>query len=180
MEFPHLLVTSCSRNWDKLDFGLLTNRLCFKGKIKSKKSLKLKQSLKGTWMKLIMMITIKLIIKIILMIILIRTITQLIIVTISIITVITIIMTIIIMISFCLTELKIFGDWLMASFSFRADNRSLLQDVKTCTYYSHCIVYFTEIFIKINLLDNSSIIYKVQSYTMSFNQKNNTITIFRL
>ena len=115
------------------------------------------------------------------MIILIRKITQLIIMTISIITVITIIMTIIIMISFCLTELKIFGDWLMASFSLRADNRSLLQDVKTCTYYSHCIVYFTEIFIKINLLDNSSIIHKVQSYTMSFNnQKNNTITIFRL
>ena len=35
--------------------------------------------------------------------------------------------------------------------------------------------------LKINLLDNSSIIYKVQSNTMSFNnQKNNTITIFRL
>ena len=113
-------------------------------------------------------ITIKLTIMIILMIILIRTIIQLIIMTISIIIIIIIIMTIIIMISFCLTELKIFGDWLMASFSLRADNRSLLQDVKTCTYYSHCIVYFTEIFIKINLLDNSSIIHKVQSYTMSF------------
>ena len=48
-------------------------------------------------------------------------------------------------------------------------------------HISHCIVYFTEIFIKIILLDNSSIIYKVQSNTMSFNnQKNNTITIFRL
>ena len=35
--------------------------------------------------------------------------------------------------------------------------------------------------LKINLLDNSSIIYKVQSNTMSFNnQKNNTITLFRL
>ena len=35
--------------------------------------------------------------------------------------------------------------------------------------------------LKINLLDNSSIIYKVQSNTMSFNnQKNNTVTIFRL
>ena len=50
-------------------------------------------------------------------------------------------------------------------------------------HVSDYIVYFTEISTKkINLqVDNSSIIYKVQSYTMSFNnQKNNTLTLFRL
>ena len=61
--------------------------------------------------------------------------------------------------------------WLIVLFSLRADNRSLLQGVQTCTYKPQCIVYFTDIFIKINLLDNSSIIYKVQSYTMSFNNQ---------
>ena len=76
-------------------------------------------------------ITIKLTIIVILMIILIRTIIQLMIMTISII--IIIIMTII-MISFCLTEIKIFGDWLIASFSLRVDNHSFLQGVQTCTY----------------------------------------------
>ena len=75
-------------------------------------------------------ITIKLTIIVILMIILIGTIIQLIIMTISI---IIIIMTVI-MISFCLPEIKIFGDWLIASFSLRADNRSFLQGVQTCTY----------------------------------------------
>ena len=66
---------------------------------------------------------------VILMIILIRTIIQLIIMTISI-----IIIMILIMISFCLTEIKISGDWLIASFSLRADNRSFLQGVQTSTY----------------------------------------------
>ena len=50
-------------------------------------------------------------------------------------------------------------------------------------HVSDYIVYFTEISTKkINLqVDNSSIIYKVQSYTMSFNNhKKNTTTIFRL
>ena len=68
------------------------------------------------------------------MIILIRTIIQLIIMTISIIIIIIIIIITIIMISFCLTEIKIFGDWLIASFSLRADNHSFLQGVQTCTY----------------------------------------------
>ena len=77
-------------------------------------------------------ITIKLTIIVILMIILIGTIIQLIIMTISIIIII-IIMTVI-MISFCLPEIKIYGDWLIASFSLRADNRSFLQGVQTCTY----------------------------------------------
>ena len=69
-----------------------------------------------------MIITIKLTKIIILIIILIKTITQL------------IIMKIIMIISFCLTEMKIFGDWLIASFSLRADNWSFLQGVQTCTY----------------------------------------------
>ena len=47
-------------------------------------------------------------------------------------------------------------------------------------HISHCIVYFTEIFIKINLLDNSSIIYSAEQHHEFNNQKNNTITIFRL
>ena len=69
-----------------------------------------------------MIITIKLTKIIILIIILIKTITQL------------IIMTIIMIISFCLTEMKIFGDWLIPSFSLRADNSSFIQGVQTCTY----------------------------------------------
>ena len=67
-----------------------------------------------------MIITIKLTKIIILIIILIKTITQL------------IIMKIIMIISFCLTEMKIFGDWWITSFSWRAD--SFLQGVQTCTY----------------------------------------------
>ena len=81
-----------------------------------------------------MIITIKLTIIVILTIILIRTIIQLMIMTISIIIIIIIIIMTIIMISFCLTEIKIFGDWLIASFSLRADNHSFLQGVQTCTY----------------------------------------------
>ena len=69
-----------------------------------------------------MIITIKLTKIIILIIILIKTITQL------------IIMKIIMIISFCLTEMKIFGDWWVTSFSLRADNRSFVQGVQTCTY----------------------------------------------
>ena len=91
------------------------------------------ERVEGTWIKLITIITIKLTIIIILMIILERTIIQLIIMTISIIIIIIIIMTII-MISFCCTEIKIFGDWLIVSFSLRAKNRSFLQGVQTCTY----------------------------------------------
>ena len=67
-----------------------------------------------------MIITIKLTKIIILIIILIKTITQL------------ITMKIIMIISFCLTEMKIFGDWWITSFSLRAD--SFLQGVQTCTY----------------------------------------------
>ena len=55
------------------------------------------------------------------MIILISTTIQLIIMSISIIIII-ILITIIMILSFCLTEMKIFGDWLIASFSLRADN----------------------------------------------------------
>ena len=74
-----------------------------------------------------MIITIKLTKIIILIIILIlktilKTITQL------------IIMKIIMIISFCLTEMKIFGDWWITSFSLRADNRSFLKGVQTCIY----------------------------------------------
>ena len=57
------------------------------------------------------------------------------------------------------------------------------QKVFKQVHVSDYIVYFTEISTKkINLqVDNSSIIYKVQSYTMSFNNhKKNTTTIFRL
>ena len=80
-----------------------------------------------------MIITIKLTKILILMIILISTTIQLIIMSISII-IIMILITIIMIISFCLTEMKIFGDWLIASFSLRADNWSFLQGVQTCTY----------------------------------------------
>ena len=74
-------------------------------------------------MKLITIITIKLTkIIILIVIILITTIIQL------------IIMTIIMIMSFCLTEIKIFEDWLIALFSLRADNCSFLQGVQTCTY----------------------------------------------
>ena len=78
-----------------------------------------------------MIITIKLTKILILMIILISTTIQLIIMSISIIIII-ILITIIMIISFCLTEMKIFGDWWITSFSLRAD--SFLQGVQTCTY----------------------------------------------
>ena len=78
------------------------------------------------------------------------------------------------MISLCLREKNI---WRLI------DDIVHFQKVFKQVHVSDYIVYFTEISTKkINLqVDNSSIIYKVQSYTMSFNNhKKNTTTIFRL